>query len=101
PKYRATDGTLKESAGIWLKYRDALGVLRREAGETTKKKDARRTLKQREGPSCEGRVILPRVDRVTVAQLAEDLKAHYRANGRKSADRLAFDRGHPPALFCA
>lgn len=24
PKYRASDGTLRESAVIWLKYRDAL-----------------------------------------------------------------------------
>jgi hypothetical protein len=26
PKHRALDGTLKESAVIWLKYLDALGV---------------------------------------------------------------------------
>jgi integrase len=99
PKYRATDGTLKESAVIWLKYRDALGVLRRESSETTKEQEARRLLKQREGAAVEGRVVVPRVDRVTIAELAENLKADYKANGRRSADRLGFSLAHLlPAL---
>ena len=38
PKYRAADGSLKESPILWLKYSDALGVLRRESSETTKEK---------------------------------------------------------------
>ena len=59
PKYRAADGTLKESAVIWLKYRDALGVLRRESSETVKEQEARRLLKQREGAAVEGRVVIP------------------------------------------
>ncbi len=90
PKYRGADGVLKESAVIWLKYRDALGVLRREASGTEKEQEARRLLKQREGAAVEGRVVVPRADRVTVAELAENLKADYQANGRRSADRLAF-----------
>src|SRR4030095_15992432 len=89
PKYRSTDGTLKESAVIWLKYRDALGVLRRESSETTKEQQAKRLLKQREGAAVEGRVILPRVDRVTVAELAETLKAEYQVNGRGAGVRAA------------
>ena len=36
PKYKSTDGSVKESAVWWLKYRDALGVLRRESSETEK-----------------------------------------------------------------
>jgi integrase len=88
PSYRATDGTRKESAVIWLKYRDALGVLRRESSGTAKEQEARRVLKQREGAAVEGRVIAPRVEKVTVAELAEDLKIEYRPNGRKSLDRV-------------
>ena len=49
---------------------------------------ARRLLKQREGAAVDGRVIAPRVDKITVAELAEDLKTEYRANGRKSLDRV-------------
>src|SRR5262249_39522575 len=94
PKYRASDGSLRESAVIWLKYRDALGVLRRESSEATKEQEARRLLKQREGAAVEGRVIVPRADRVTVAELAETLKADYKANGRRSADRLGFSLAH-------
>jgi hypothetical protein len=101
PTYRATDGTLKESAIVWLKYRDALGILRRESSETTKEQEARRALKQREGAAVEGRVILPRADRVTIAELAETLKADYKANGRRSADRLAFSLAHVLPFFGA
>ena len=49
PTYRAKDGTLKESAVIWLKCRDALGVLRRESSETEKEQEAKRILKQTRG----------------------------------------------------
>src|SRR5690242_6574071 len=99
PTYRAKDGTLKESAVIWLKYRDALGVLRRESSETEKEQEARRQLKQREGAAVEGRVIVPRADRVTIAALAETLKADYAANARKSADRLTFSLAHLLPFF--
>ena len=101
PTYRGTDGTLKESAIIWLKYRDALGVLRREASGTDKEQEARRLLRQREGAAVEGRVVVPRADRVTIAELAENLKADYAANGRKSADRLAFSLARLLPVFGA
>lgn len=101
PTYRGTDGTLKESAIIWLKYRDALGVLRREASGTDKEQEARRLLRQREGAAVEGRVVVPRADRVTIAELAEHLKADYAANGRKSADRLAFSLARLLPVFGA
>jgi hypothetical protein len=84
PRYRGADGTLRESAVIWLKYRDALGILRRESSEAEKEQEARRLLKQREGAAVEGHVIIPRADRVTVAELADQLKADYQANKRRS-----------------
>src|SRR5262245_8946147 len=99
PEYRASDGTQKESAIIWLKYRDALGVLRRESSETDKEQEARRLLKQREGAAVEGRVIVPRVDKITVAELAEDRKTAYRANGRKSLDRVEDAIAHLLPVF--
>ena len=101
PTYRAADGTQRESAVIWLKYRDALGVLRRESSETTKEQEAKRILKQREGAAVEGRVIAPRVDKITVAQLAEDLKTEYRANGRRSLDRVEDAIEHLLPMFGA
>ena len=99
PKYRGSDGTQKESAIIWLKYRDALGVLQRESSGTEKEQEARRLLKQREGAAVEGRVIVPRADKITVAALAEDLRADYQANGRRSADRLEYSLAHLLPVF--
>jgi hypothetical protein len=83
--YRAEDGTVKQSAVIWLKYRDALGVVRRESSGTEKEQEARRVLRHKEGAAEDGRVVAPRADRITVAQLAEALKAEYTANGRRSS----------------
>ena len=90
PKFRAADGTLKLQTRWWLKYRDALGVVRREATETTKESEAKRLLKQREGAAVEGRVVLPRADRVTVAELLAELRQEYEANQRRSSRRLKF-----------
>lgn len=90
PKYRSTDGVVKESSVWWLKYRDALGVLRRESSETEKEQEARRLLKQREGAAVEGRVIMPRADKVTVQELLDELKQEYAANQRRSTERLKF-----------
>ena len=101
PKYRGSDGTQKESAIIWMKYRDALGVLRRESSGTEKEQEARRLLKQREGAAVEGRVVVPRADRVTVAELAAHLRADYTAHGRKSVDRLALSLAHLLPVFGA
>lgn len=99
PTYRSADGTLKEAAVYWIKYRDALRVLRRESSGTDNRREAERLLKQREGAAEEGRVIVPRVDRITVAELAEDLRADYKANGRRSADRLEFSLAHLLPFF--
>ena len=99
PKYRAGDGSVKESAIIWLKYRDSLGVLRRESSGTEKEQEAKRVLRQKEGAAEAGRLEAPRADRITVAQLAEDLTAEYTANGRRSQDRLRVVPGPPPTLL--
>jgi hypothetical protein len=69
-------------------------VLRRESTNTTKEQEARRFLKQREGAAAEGRVIAPRVEHLTVAQLFEALRDDYKANGRRSADRPEFSLAH-------
>jgi integrase len=82
-------GLLKESAVWWVKYR-ANGRLMRESTETEKEQEAKRFLRKREGAAEEGRAIIPRADRVTVAELLTELKAEYAANERRSATRLAF-----------
>ncbi len=89
-KNAKADGLLKESAVWWLKYRDARGVLRRESAETEKEQEAKRLLKQREGAAVEGRVVMPRADKVTVGKLLDELKDEYTANQCRSTERLTF-----------
>jgi integrase len=93
PKYRAADGTLKESRVLWLKYRAGGRVVRQSSGTETER-EARKLLALREGAAAEGKVILPRADKVTVRELADDLTAEYAANGRRSAERLAGSLSH-------
>ena len=88
PKYRGADGVVRESAVYWLKYRDALKVLRRESSGTEKEQEARRLLKRREGASVEGRLVMPQADRVTLKELAENLKTDYETNGRRTVVRM-------------
>jgi integrase len=82
-------GLLRQSEVWWVKYR-ANGKTRKESSESTKESDAKKLLRQREGAVVEGRVVIPRADRVTVAELLDELKQEYAANQRRSADRLAF-----------
>jgi integrase len=86
-------GTLRESAVWWLKFRAGGRIVRQSSG-TEKEKEAKRLLALREGAAAEGKVILPRGDKITVRELADDLKAEYAANGRRSADRLEFSLAH-------
>ena len=44
-------------------------------------------------------MVAPRSDKVTVAQLADDLKAEYKANGRRSLDRLELSLAHLLPFF--
>ncbi len=93
PTFRSRDGTLKESRIWWLKYRVDGRVIREPSG-TAKEAEARTLLRQREGAAAEGRQVLPRVERVTIADLAEDLRRDCEANGRRSRDRLEFNLNH-------
>jgi hypothetical protein len=85
-KDRNAAGVLVPSAVIWLKYRDASGRIVRETTGTDNAQEAKRLLKLREGAAAEGKTIIPRADKVTINALAEDLRAEYKSNGRRSAE---------------
>lgn len=92
PKYKARDGTVKESKTWWVKfYRD--GHPTRESTETEKRTEAERFLKDREGSVVRGEPITPKATRVRFRELAEDVVTDYVVNGRSSvADvRRRFD----------
>jgi integrase len=101
-KDRNAAGVLVPSAVIWLKYRDASGRIVRETTGTENAQEAKRLLKLREGAAADGKITLPRADKITLAELADDLRAEYKSNGRRSADRLEFSLAHLlPALGTA
>ena len=66
----------------WIKYYSG-GRAIRESTRTTKQKEAERVLKNREGRSAAGLHPLPRVDRITYDELAEDLRRHYEVSGTR------------------
>ena len=98
PKYKARDGTIRESRVWWLKYR-ADGKIIRESSETDERRMAGKLLKLREGAAEEGRPILPGANRITIGDLADDLRNDYTANERRSADRLEFSLAHLLPVF--
>ena len=55
PKWKDKDGTVRESAILWIKYYRA-GKPYRESTKSTKESDAKRLLKKREGEISEGKL---------------------------------------------
>jgi integrase len=82
----------------WLKYR-VNGRLVRESSETDKERGAKRLLRLREGAATEGRPVIPRVEKVTVGALLDELRTEYQANARPSLDRLDICLGHLRPVF--
>jgi integrase len=92
-------GTLREAGDWWMKYRHLHGVIHRESTGTANHADAKRLLKLREGRAAEGKPILPRADKVTIDEITADLKGEYRANNRRSIDRLEHSLRHVLSFF--
>jgi integrase len=82
----------------WLKYRAHDRIIRESSG-SPKESDAKTLLKLREGAATEGRPVIPRVEKVTVGQLPDGLKAEYEANGRRSLQRLTYSLAHLRPVF--
>src|SRR5437879_2370206 len=70
------EGTLQESPIWWCKYY-VNGIPRRESTGTVKHTEAKRFLATRDHHAKEGHPILPRVDRITYKEIAQDLRDHY------------------------
>ncbi len=82
-RYRTADGTIKESPTLWIKYfRD--GKPMRESANTDKESEAKRLLKLREGDVARGVPITPKVGRVKLDELLDDVLTDYRINGKRS-----------------
>jgi integrase len=82
----------------WLKYFTNGRCVRESAG-TKSEQQARRVLKDREGRAVSGQPVLPRADKIRLAELAEDLKNDYRAKRRRSFEKLEDVLAHVLAAF--
>jgi integrase len=75
------------SAVWWIKYHRN-GVPIRESAHTTERKEAEKILRKRLGEIAVGVFIGPRLEKIKVSELADDVIRDYRINGRKSIDDL-------------
>lgn len=75
--------TMPNSSIKWVKYHRN-GIPVRESSHSTKDSDAEKLLRRRIGEIEAGTFTGPKLMKISVDELAEDLMAEYRANGRKS-----------------
>jgi integrase len=72
---------------LWIKYHRN-GKPIRESAHTTKVKEAEKLLRSRLATISSGTYVGPKLEKVPVSELADDLVREYRINGRKSIDDL-------------
>ncbi|KWT74977.1 integrase [Candidatus Magnetominusculus xianensis] len=82
----------------WIKYYRG-GKPYRESANSSKETDAKRLLKLREGAIAEGKFTGFKVERIRFEELADDLLADYKMNGRKSLDRAQLSVKHLSMYF--
>ena len=72
---------------LWIKYHRN-GKPIRESAHTTKVKEAEKLLRARLAAISTGTCVGPKLEKITISELADDLIREYRINGRKSIDDL-------------
>lgn len=82
----------------WIKYYRH-GKPYQESSKSKKESDALRLLRNREGEIAEGKLPGIYFDRVKFDDLAEDMLADYRIQGRKSLDRAKLSVSHLTRFF--
>jgi len=78
---------MKGSSVLWIKYHRN-GKAIRESAHTTKVKEAEKFLRARLAAISTGTYLGPKLEKMRVSELAEDLVREYRINDRKSIDDL-------------
>jgi integrase len=76
---------MKGTKVFWIKYHRNGEAIRESSGETCRKK-AEKVLQKRLAEVAVGTFLGPKLEKVPVSELAEDLLRDYRINGRKSID---------------
>jgi integrase len=80
-------GEIKEAPKWWIAY-SVRGKLTREPAHSTKESVARKLLRKRLAEIALGKPVGPEIEKTTFEDLASMIAADYKANGRKSTERL-------------
>jgi integrase len=91
-------GERKVSAVWWIRWHHR-GKKYRESSESTNENDAKRLLKKRLGEAAIGRPVGPQVEKTTFEDLKTILLDEYRANGRRSINRIEDALNHLAGFF--
>src|SRR5262249_48824124 len=98
PKYKAADGTWRESPTWWAYYRQHGRRMRQSTG-TADYTAAKKFLQQQEGKVALKIPVNIEADRLTLKDGAAMMRQDYQANGRKSAATLDSRLRHLVAHF--
>jgi integrase len=98
PKYKGSDGVVRESAIWWVRFRQH-GKTVRQSTETADERKAKAFLREREGKVALDIPVSPKGDRLTLDDAAKMMRDDYTANGRKSSATLEYPLAHVLAHF--
>jgi integrase len=99
PGYRdKRTGEKKTSAVWWISY-SVRGRRYKESSYSTNRADAVRLLKKRHADAQAGKPVGPQVERTTLDDLISMVEADYKANARRSADRVPYAAAHLREYF--
>jgi site-specific recombinase XerD len=99
PTYRNGNGEKITSAVWWIYFQDARGKQIRESANTTKESDAWKLLKKRHGEVETGKPVGPAIGKTTFEGMAEMIVNDYKANGRRSLNRVEDAISHLREIF--
>jgi len=91
-------GESKTAATWWIQY-SVRGKRYRESSGSANRNDAVKLLKDRLGAAAQGKPVGPNVDKTTFEDLAQILLDDYRANGRRSLERVQAAVNHLRGFF--
>jgi hypothetical protein len=99
PTYRDKRTGEKKTSAVWWISFSTHGKRTKESSESTNRADAVRLLKKRIGDVQAGKAVGNVVERTTLNDLISMVEADYKANARRSADRIPYAAAHLRAYF--
>ncbi|MGH7961903.1 MAG: tyrosine-type recombinase/integrase [Candidatus Binatia bacterium] len=98
PKYKHGSGSIYKRGKTWWITYYVNGQQVWESAKTKDKAEARKTLQTKIGQRSEGRLVVG-ADKVTYKDLIEGVENEYKANGRKSLDKVQYRAKHLAKAF--